>query len=191
MAVDPVRFTNFHLNEIELEEYILFCIAVAGKQAIKTSQMLDVLIDSSRPFASIRDFGSCSNLRERMKEIGFGCHDLKSRGMWWISYSGLNLKTCTVADLEECPGIGMKTSRFFAMFTRENERSVAALDTHILKYMRDQGYENIPKQTPSSKKQYFKIQKQFLEICNKVGWHPAKFDLMIWNNYRTKRLMKV
>jgi len=184
--VDPTKFTNFNLSSKRLEEYILFCIAVAGKQAVRSAALLEKLLQSvpglpGSPFDKIKFFGSEEKLREAMKKIGFGCFNLKARGFWWIANSGLNLKTCTVGDLEKCPGIGMKTSRFFVMHTRENSH-VACLDTHILKFMRDAEFPDVPKQTPS-KKHYLRLEALYLEYCKERDYHPAHFDLVVWNKY--------
>ena len=180
--IDPIKFTNFKLNQPGLEGYILFSIAVAGKNALTTAKILDNLIDERKPFQSIRKYGSQKTLCSQMKKIGFGCYNLKSHGFWWIANSGLDLKKCSIEDLEKCPGIGMKTSRFFAMHTRP-KCDVACLDVHILKYMRDIGHPNVPKQTPTRKK-YLEIQEAFLNICRKKNIHPAVMDLQIWNEYR-------
>jgi thermostable 8-oxoguanine DNA glycosylase len=67
------------------------------------------------------------------------------------------------------------------LHTRKDAR-VAALDTHILKYMRDCGYE-VPKSTPGSKKQYKKIEEQFLQLADESGQTVADFDLSIWKKY--------
>lgn len=181
--IDPTRFTNFNLDTNGLQEYILFCIAVAGKRAIKTAKLLDTFLEGSdEPFKFVRSFPNREAVRERMIEIGFGCHDTKSKGFWWIAHSELDLKTCSIEELETCPGIGMKSSRYFVMHTRAKERKVACLDTHILKYMRDSGFQNIPKNTPTPK-QYFRIEKEYLKICENLNEHPAHLDLKIWNEY--------
>lgn len=188
MAVDPIKFTNFALDTNGLEEYILFSIGVAGKPALTISRLLEELLtkkESESPFESIKQFKSEKKLCSIMKKVGFGCYTLKSRGFWWIANSGIDLANCTVDELEECPGIGMKTSRFFVMHTRDDECNVACLDTHILKYMRDQGYEDIPKQTPA-RRRYLEIQEDFLNICRSKDVHPAVFDLQIWNEYRER-----
>lgn len=183
--VDPTNFTRFDLNGAGLQEYVLFAIGVAGKPALTTARLLDKLLKmkpKAKPFNSIKAFGSESVLREKMKSVGFGCYNLKARGFWDIANSGIDLKTCTSDDLEKCYGIGMKTSRFFIMHTREYGPAVACLDTHILHFMRDEGFDNIPKQTPS-KKEYLRIEKEYLDLCEKRGKHPAHYDLEIWRKY--------
>jgi len=188
-VIDPIKFTNFALDTNGLEEYILFSIGVAGKPALTTARLLEELLtkqEPESPFASVRAFKSEAKLRAAMKKVGFGCYNLKARGFWWIANAGLNLGNCTVDELELCPGVGMKTSRFFIMHTRAGDCNVACLDTHILKYMRDQGFPDIPKQTPA-RRRYLEIQGDFLNICKEKNVHPAVFDLQIWNEYRERK----
>lgn len=96
--------------------------------------------------------------------------------------SGLNLKTCTVADLEAIYGIGMKTARYFILHTRKNAR-VACLDTHILSWLSYYTGYKVPKQTPTKTK-YLELEKVFLNICDTMQMTPADLDLKIWNKQR-------
>ena len=84
-------------------------------------------------------------------------------------------------DLEAIPGIGPKTSRFFLLHTRPNQE-IAVLDTWILKYLKNAGY-NAPKATPSGKK-YLELEKNFLFEARKNNMKPADFDIYIWRNFR-------
>lgn len=186
--IDPIKFTNFELDTNGLQEYILFAIAAAGKNALTTARLLEDLLSKNKnksPFASIRSHKSEVSLKQTMKKVGFGCYTLKSKGFWWLVNKKINLSNCSIEELEACPGIGMKTSRFFLMHTRE-DCNVACLDTHVLKFMRDQGFDKIPKQTPTGKR-YLKIENDFLDICKSKKIHPAVFDLQIWNEYRLRK----
>jgi thermostable 8-oxoguanine DNA glycosylase len=53
----------------------------------------------------------------------------------------------------------------------------------MLKYLRSLGYD-VPKNTPSSKKLYLTLEKIVLNLADKAGESPAKFDLNIWNKYK-------
>lgn len=103
----------------------------------------------------------------------------------------LNLKSCSVDDLENIYGIGPKTARCFLIHSRPNMR-FAGLDTHILKYLRGLGYE-VPKTTPTGKK-YKEIEQIFLNLVDKSGKSVAEFDLEIWRKYssdsRKKKQLK-
>ena len=120
-------------------------------------------------------------LAERLKAAGLGCYNLKGRGFHTITKMGLDLRTCTAEDLERCPGIGLKTSRFFILHTRRAAR-VACLDTHILRWLSDLGYK-APKVTPNSKKVYRELEAIFLGLARKKRMSPARLDLAIWRKY--------
>jgi len=182
--VDPVNFTNFNRTDSELEEVLLFTILVAGKNALTTSRCLDnLLLDLdgiSHPFLCLKKF-SIDKLKALLVKFGFGCYNSKSKSIYQVVRSGFNLRTCTVDDLEEIHGIGKKSSRMYLLHTRPNIE-VAALDTHILKYMSDLGFD-VPKATPSSSKQYKQIEHQFIQLAKKAKMNVCDFDLLIWRKY--------
>lgn len=190
--IDPANITDFSRTECELESFALFSVLVAGKTALYVAKALDRLlrrahemydIEGFRPFESLRPFRR-DRLGRFLWKHGIGCHTLKSRSIHQLVRSGLDLKTCSVQDLEAIHGIGPKTARFFVLHTRKDAR-VAALDTHILRYMRDQGYE-APRGTPGSPKQYRHWEEVFLGLADKSGKTVAEFDLGIWNEYSRK-----
>lgn len=186
--VDPVHITKFDRTNSELQELLLFCIAVAGKNATVTARLLDNFLwyanafGGSSYFESIRRMDEVEEVDLVMKEHGFGCYHMKSRGFVYAAKSGLNLKTCSVTDLEKIPGIGMKTSRFFILHTRPNAQ-VACLDTHVLKWLSYYTGYIVPRQTPPKKK-YLELEQLFLEIARVMKMSPADLDLKIWNKQR-------
>jgi len=186
--IDPTRITNFDRNIEELEELLLFCIAVAGKNATTTSKNMEYLLDFGRdfsngsPFEIIKCLSEKYDLSELIKSFGFGCYSTKSKGFIQISNSGLDLKSCTTEDLEKIHGIGMKTSRFFILHSRKNA-NVACLDTHILQWLSKYSGVEVPKQTPSRHK-YLELENMFLAVANSLKIHPADLDLKIWNMSR-------
>ncbi len=50
-----------------------------------------------------------------------------------------------------------------------------------LRYLKTQGVENVPKTTPSSKKEYDRLEKEFLKMADEANKTVAEFDLEIWN----------
>lgn len=188
--VDPINFTNFNRNIYELEETLLFGLLVAGKNAITTSRLLDNFIkdfklEDETPFEVFRKFNAdeVPKLSTALKDYGFGCYNAKAKGIHQLVRANLNLETCTVDELEEINGIGMKTSRLFVLHTRENAKCIP-LDVHILHYLRDLGHE-VPKATPSKKK-YLEIEKICIGLARKAKKTCAGWDLMIWRMYSSK-----
>jgi thermostable 8-oxoguanine DNA glycosylase len=81
----------------------------------------------------------------------------------------------------------MKTSRFYAMHSRENA-VYAVLDTHILAYMRENmGIIDAPRSTPTSQRQYLTLEQTYLAHYNNLPTPKpslAEFDLQIWVSRR-------
>lgn len=189
--IDPTDVISYNRNPWELEEFLMFCVLVAGKNAKTTARMqeelLDYCIDShvskSGPFDLIlRTFSDASDLAQKMKEIGFGCYNLKARSIFqlanMIHSKQINLSTCSVEELESVIGIGPKTARFFLVFSRENQNDIAILDTHILQHLKELGYD-VPSATPAGSK-YRKIEKMFVDHVKATGKTMAEYDLQTW-----------
>ena len=190
--VDPYNITNYSLSDWELEEHALFWIAVAGKTANVTARCLDGLLSDLKmwfspkfsPFELVKkahEFGV--DLPTWIKRSGMGCYTLKAKSFIELVNSGLNLRTCTADELDDIYGIGPKTARCFILHSREDARYVG-LDTHLLKYMKNEmGVENVPKSTPSSKKEYKRLEDLFLKHADELGKTPAELDLEVWKRY--------
>jgi thermostable 8-oxoguanine DNA glycosylase len=117
-----------------------------------------------------------------LKASRFGCYTMKGAGFHFIVNSGYDLSTCTAEQLYECPGVSLKTAKFFVMHTRRDQQ-IACLDTHVLKWFRALGYEDVPASSPQSHKTYQKWEDLFLAECKKRNKTPADLDLEVWNHY--------
>jgi len=185
--VDPINFTNYNRTDNELQEVLIFGLLVAGKNALTTSRLLDALLrDFSHigdsPFEIVRRFelDRLPKLSTVLKDYGFGCYNMKAKGLYELVRSGVNLRTCTADDLEKIRGIGPKTANLFLMHTRKAYRG-CCIDTHILKFLKEKGYD-VPKSTPTGRK-YKQIEKIFLTICDAMSMSPADLDLKVWRYY--------
>jgi endonuclease III len=182
--INPSKITDYNLTVPQLEEHILWWICAAGKNGTTASKLLDKFMEriggyTYTPFAAIRMMPS-QLLPIILMNCGIGCYTHKARTIVEIAHSGLDLQTCTAEELENIYGIGMKTSRCFILHSREGAQ-YAGLDTHVLKFLRAEGYA-APKATPPKKK-YLELEKIFLEIAKKKNKLPADLDLEIWNAY--------
>lgn len=189
--IDPTKITNFNANMYELEEMLLFWICAAGKNGVTAAKNLDKLLKTLAtdfpnlsPFQLIQSVCDRADFPSLLKKHGIGCYNFKARSFCALVHSGLDLKKCSVDQLEELPGIGPKTARCFLIHSRPNQR-FAGLDTHVLKFLRDIGHD-VPKHTPTGKK-YKQIEEVFLNYCDKLNFEPSKLDLLIWNHYRNLR----
>jgi thermostable 8-oxoguanine DNA glycosylase len=182
--IDPVNITNYNQTKEQLEESILFWVCAAGKKATTAAKSLSNLLNKwsngSSPFETIRKIIKKTNLSDEMRKHGIGCYSAKAKTFVYIVNSKIDLAKCTLEELESIPGIGPKTARCFLIHSRKNQ-SYAGLDTHVLKFLNDLGYQ-VPKSTPTKKK-YLQLENEFIKICKRSGLSIAELDLKIWNAY--------
>jgi thermostable 8-oxoguanine DNA glycosylase len=184
--IDPTRITKFDATDNQLEEVLLFWVLVAGKTARSIARSLDAMLNKlpgDTPFEKIRLVGE-NMLPSYLKLHGVGCYRNKARALWALVNEGLNLRTCTLEELESIYGIGPKTARCFIIHSRP-DANCAGLDTHILKFLRSKGHD-VSNNTPSSKKQYRELEQIFLGYVKESGKSVAEFDLEVWNSYASK-----
>ena len=188
--IDPTNITNYNLTVPELEEHILWWVCAAGKNGVVAAKCLDKLLKNLRAFRDKRyspfdlvKYCDVKDLERKMYSVGIGCYTIKSKTFKDLAESKLDLKTCSVDDLEKIKGIGPKTARCFIIHSRPNQQ-LAGLDRHILSWLSDLGYK-VPKSTPTGSK-YKKIEQWFLAEVKKSGKTVSELDLEIWNNYRIK-----
>ena len=187
--INPAAITDYKASEYKLQETILWWICAAGKNGTLTSIYLDNMLSEMEPSRTEEPFRVLRRLTREtiahmLKRHGIGCYNNKSRSIYELVHSGIDLKTCTAEELENIYGIGMKTSRCFIIHSREGAQ-YAGLDTHILKFLGSRGI-SVPKATPSSKEQYLKLEKEFLKLAQEAGKSPAALDLEVWNAYSVK-----
>ena len=186
--INPKKITDFNRTKADLELFAIFAVCVAGKKSQQTADKVnDHFRDTETPTKRLTPFETIKSL-VKIRVFGaylqmakVGQYKRIYRALRDLAESGIDLKTCTVEDLEAIHGIGPKTSRFIIMHSRPKQR-LATLDTHILRWMRDQGIET-PKATPQSRKLYQKLEQKFLTLCDKCGMIPSQLDLKIWKQY--------
>ena len=188
--IDPTTITNYNRTLPELEEFLLFSILVAGKKSTTTAIKLEKFIRSQRLYG-VNDFSPMQFisflergdglLRQAIVKVKLGQYNRVEAAFRGILKIYGRLRSVSVAELESVKGIGPKTARFFVLHTRKYQDH-AVLDTHILRYLRDLGIEDVPKTTPSGKK-YLKFENVFLEIARLKNLRPADLDLQIWKQY--------
>jgi thermostable 8-oxoguanine DNA glycosylase len=170
-VIDPQNIVREYTDG-ELEELLVFCICVAGKTAKTIAPRVHKIIHE-------HELGIGPFIEYQLKTVGIGCYKAKAKSIR-EAVKIKDLRTCTVEDLESVYGIGPKTARAFLMWSRPDEE-YAILDTHILKWLKSKGIENVPKSTPTGKK-YLTLEKTFLQLVPE-GMAPAEFDLEIWREY--------
>ena len=173
--IDPATVTNFSRTQEELELFALFCVVVvAGKNSKVQAIKLDQFLSGSSPFHFVRALDNLCCLRDHMVKVKMGQYNRLEKV--FRNLLEVNLRWASLEELEKI--MGMKTARFFLVHSRPSVRA-AVLDTHILAWMRTQGYD-APKATPTNPKEYKRLEDLFLAECDKHGKSVAEMDLEIW-----------
>jgi thermostable 8-oxoguanine DNA glycosylase len=190
----------------ELEKFILVNMFVAGKNASVQQAKLDQfvscvrrdlgehIVDTLGVLSAMHNSLSEAEVNDKvlgwLKEVKAGQYSRLVNGIVQLaSYVGagkIDLKHCNRLQLLKIKGIGYKTASMFLMYTCK-DRAVACLDTHILKYLREETkVPAVPLTTPSVKAEYQRLEKEFLNLAGKAGKSVAEFDFEIWSRYRQK-----
>jgi hypothetical protein len=189
--IDPRKVTDFNRSPSELEEFMLFSVVVAGKNAFTQAQKLNDFLNifnGYTPFGAIRTMDMDGSLDHFLRSVKMGQYErigTAFRGLArYFRYDDDTMRYHPLHDvpikyLEVFKGIGMKTARFFAMHTRPHQR-FACLDTHILKWLGEKGHE-VPKMTPRGEK-YLTLEQIYLGYCDEMQKSPEALDLEIWNS---------
>lgn len=193
--VNPSEVTNYNRTHSELQEFLLFGINVAGKkssiEAPKLERFLVALKDlyedfllsgqTPSPFNLIRYAWAEGTLQGLMKDHGIAPHTQR-----FNSYCDVikisDLYCVSLQRLLQVRGIGLKTARFFLSHSRE-DFDEPMLDTHILNFLRDQGYKSAPKTTPQNPSVYHQYSSIFKDIARQLGKSVTELDLQVWKQY--------
>ncbi len=166
----------------EIQARLIYAVLVAGKSAKFAEMKLLALVGNrvdDLPFEIIYDHIQCGDLEEWLRSNRTG-----SYGRLLKCFPGLiqlSPLTCTIQQLEAIHGVGPKTARFFIMWTRP-DAMCAALDTHVLKWLRSLGYD-APKSTPQAGTQYDELERAFLHEAQQRGKTPRDMDFEVWDWY--------
>ena len=194
MTVDPYNITKYNRTKAELECFLLFCIVVAGKTAYIQAQKLDEFLTSINkrlmmpehvsPFQSLKSAEQHGILMEEILRAKLGQYKKIYNGFKYITENEYDLTRMNPDLLERIPGVGMKTSRFFLLHSDINYKDVIAiLDTHILKFIKENIDDRAPKSTPTIRVTYKYWEDLFLYWCQCNNKNVADFDLEVWKSY--------
>lgn len=195
--IDPYNITNYNRSKEELQEFLLFCIVVAGKTAYIQAQKLQQFLDSinSRlmmperisPFQSVISADQHGILMDEILKAKLGQYRKIHAAFKYIIENEFDLTRMTPDQLEFIPGVGMKTSRFFLLHSDLKwKNNIAILDTHILKFIKENIDNRAPKSTPTIKVTYKYWEDLFLFWCEQNNKNVADFDLEVWKSYARK-----
>jgi hypothetical protein len=196
--IDPNNVTNPERTAAELEEFLLFCVVVAGKNADQQASKLERFLGGRKPFAFIRAADGDGTLVARLRDARLGKYSLLARSFRELSRSGADLRTCALEELTRFPGIGLKTAKFFVLHSRPGEMH-GVLDTHVLGWMRDNWAPGgrrppaVPRHSPQDPKAYRFWETVYFGMVAARHHRPsgspsvdwARFDLDLWKERRS------
>lgn len=184
--VDPTRVTNYNRTEAELQEFLLFCIAVAGKNANHAARSCNEIVrrtkDNTPCFWYF--FQEPHVLHNYLVTAHVGQYTRLERAVRQLAdlLAGTrSASTLTLDELLGIYGIGPKTARFFLLHTRPNAQ-YAVLDTHVMAWLRSVFATDLSR-PPSDETEYAKLEAHALGIYE--YYFPrhlslAEIDLRIW-----------
>lgn len=170
----------------ELQARLIYAVLVAGKTALFAESKLASLMQDhveELPFGVIGSHVRIGDLDTWLRLNRTGSYGRLVK--CFPSLIELDPRECTIPQLEDVHGVGPKTARFFVLWTRPGA-VCAALDTHVLKWLRSLGYD-APKSTPQAGPRYQELEQAFLKEASKRGKTPREMDYEVWDSYANKR----
>lgn len=186
--IDPFAITDFNRDDHALQEFWLFCVAVAGKKATMIAAKVDEFLkdrnEAELPFDYVRRLIAEGRLVERMNAVKIGKYALLEKAWGFtVSHDGPDLRTASADTLQSIHGVGFKTSRFFILHSRASAE-VAVIDTHVLKFLKTKRHR-VPASIPVGP-EYLRLERLMLGYARKAGMTMADFDLSVWKHYASK-----
>jgi thermostable 8-oxoguanine DNA glycosylase len=182
MKIDPTKVTNFNRTDSELEQFMIFCVAVAGKKAefgAQKTQDLCEYLGTENPLFVMRMMDEFQ-VNEALRAVKLSPY--KKNTPLFLALSKMDLRTCSLEDLLKIDGIGHKTAKMFLLHSRPNQEHIV-LDVHILRWLKQHGLRNIPTQSPSKTSSlYSKIEERARRKVKSMfpNISFAEFDLNTW-----------
>lgn len=183
--IDPHNIPAGKMSKRYLEEWVLFGICVANKPAQITAEKLDKFlkgVDGDTPFAKVRRLIRWQTLDNRLRQHRMGQYNRIAKA--FRAAVGLDLNNLTLASLEAIPGIGPKTARMLMLYYNP-EIECAPLDTHVLKFLRAEGYK-APQNTPAAGRLYRELEQAFIAEARKRNLSAIELDTQVWQQYAVR-----
>lgn len=191
--INPKKVTDYKRNEWQLQEFLLYCVCVAGKKSeIESPKVRKFCLDGRmgfglKPFELIRKLlgiASCEadGLMQHLKKYKIAPYQQRYNSFKdVVTLLDKDLNEVTLDELQQVRGISTKTSRFFLTHSRE-DFDEPVLDTHILRFLTEEGYD-VPASTPQNPKVYARIAKIFSAIAEAENKSVTDLDLEVWTQY--------
>lgn len=179
--IDPWNVCKFDRDDRELQEFWLFCILVANKNAARMAVVTDnICTGLTNPLYDLAKLSE-TDLHDRLVAHRTGQYKRIQSAI--LDSAKLCLRTCSLSDLLNVKGVGDKTARYFLVYTRPNQR-LAVIDTHIKKYLIERGYV-------LTGLSYAELEGLMLYEQGNSGMEMYDFDLWVWSRYARKPVTTV
>jgi endonuclease III len=201
-AVNPSAIPD-KMSRSQLEWWILFTIAVAGKGAKQTEKKMRAFMDLApshlSPFKRVQYMVDIGRLDENLHEVRLGKYKLFDKGFRAAIKLDLNvLEAFATSDspeidnptalhmLSSIPGLGPKGSRMILQYAFPQQADQwAVLDTHVLRWLREHGVD-APKSTPPEGRLYHELENTFKFMAKDRHMSTRQLDTDIWLSYSRK-----
>lgn len=197
---DPADFSDIgdaRASKRDAQWWLLYAILVANKPAEITRKKLDEFLSGYEshwsPFdivgalAAVGQVGN-SHLTDVLRRVRTGQYTRIEAAFRDVAVklppvAGEDPRNWSLETLESIPGVGPKTARWFYLLVNPGA-PVAALDTHVLKFLRDNGVEGVPKATPARGRTYRRLEAEFVAHAQRLGLNARDLDFFAWSIYR-------
>ena len=180
---------QYDMTPDQLEQFLVFGKSVAGKRSAIQAPMIERfmtdLLDKhggTSPLAALQKAAQePGGIEELVRKHKFSPYESSIPFLKHLAENRIpDLRNITEEELQNIPHIGPKTARFFKMHTDATRANNVALDTHILSWLRDNGFGDAPKSTPQDPATYQLWSDKFRDAAKELGTTPNDLDLRIW-----------
>lgn len=192
---DPADFSDIgdaRTSKRSAQWWLLYAILVANKPAEITRTKLDALLRRTGaepyPFHEIEFLISVGRLGDTLRKVRTGQYTRIEAAFRDVvvklpPVAGDDPRNWSLETLETIPGVGPKTARWFYLLINP-DAPVAALDTHVLKFLSDNGVDGVPRATPARGRKYKRLESEFVEHARRLGLSSRDLDFFAWSIYR-------
>lgn len=190
MAIDYKKPHKFNRNMSEKLEFLLWATCTPGKSSAEITPKFNALSVEHNLNKLVTK--PIQDIVSALKQFKIGQYTRISRAWDTIGkcligdqkiMSDKFLSHCHRDELLPIKGVGMKTASFYCL-SNHKWADVAALDTHILKWLQKEFPKYpVPKDTPTNRHEYRQLEAMFVGCATIFDMTAAELDLEIWKEY--------
>lgn len=191
--INPKEITDLNRTTAQKEKFLLFCVLCAGKSSDVMAEKLEQLLEpvnssgprfelKATPLDYLINLLRSGRLREVLEKHKIGKYDLLTKFVEKVK--DWDTTEWSRKALVTIPGISYKTASLYRMHCFGDK--IACLDTHVLRWLRTEGFKGVPKASPSNWDIYRHWENVFLGECYKREVEPNHFDLDLWKQATKK-----